>query len=198
MNTLFISNSKTQSGALIVLSLLLLSACGSAPRRDLKRYVPAVANQPLVPAQAQVSPTNLSTLSPTPSQPVAQDTPSNASEIKSQVIRDERSIFFDYDQESVKPEYDTILRAIVNEVNNTGINALRVEGGTDARGSREYNLALGQRRANNVKKSLTTLGIPANRISTISYGKEKLLATGDDEESHAINRRADVLYQGEY
>lgn len=187
-----------QWGLIITVGAAVLSACGSTPRRDLQRYVPAVALNPQEPVAAATTPTNLATLAPTDKQVVVSTPDVDTRALKAQVLKDERSVFFDYDGATVKPEYNDLIKAVAAEVAKSNIRALRVEGNTDGRGSREYNLALGQRRANGVKSALTTFGVSAGIITTISYGKEKLLAPGDDEESNAINRRADILYQGEY
>ena len=72
---------------------------------------------------------------------------------------------------------------------------IRVEGNTDERGSSEYNLALGQRRANNTKKALILAGSTSDQIEAISYGEEKPVTTGHDEASWAQNRRADIVYK---
>jgi peptidoglycan-associated lipoprotein len=71
-----------------------------------------------------------------------------------------------------------------------------VEGNCDERGSREYNLALGQRRADSVKRALTLLGVPASQIETVSFGSEKPKATNHDEQAYADNRRSDLMYSG--
>ena len=70
-----------------------------------------------------------------------------------------------------------------------------VEGNTDNRGSREYNLALGQKRSEAVKQRLQLLGVPASRIEAVSFGREKPRALGDTEEAWAQNRRADIVYR---
>jgi len=80
---------------------------------------------------------------------------------------------------------------------NAGLK-MTVEGNTDERGSREYNLALGQRRADAVKKQLVLMGAPESQIEAVSLGKEKPKALGDNEAAWAENRRADMLYNGEY
>jgi peptidoglycan-associated lipoprotein len=72
-----------------------------------------------------------------------------------------------------------------------------IQGNTDARGSREYNLGLGQRRAESVKRSLEVLGVKDNQVEAVSLGKEKPKATGNTEADYAENRRADILYNGE-
>jgi peptidoglycan-associated lipoprotein len=73
---------------------------------------------------------------------------------------------------------------------------VRVEGNCDERGSREYNLALGQRRADSVKRAMTLLGVPTSRIETVSFGAEKPRAPGSNEEAWAENRRSDIVYIG--
>jgi len=109
-----------------------------------------------------------------------------------------RSVYFDYDSNAVKDEY----RGLVQDHSRYMTTAkrdsrIRIEGNADERGSREYNLALGQRRAEAVKRVMTVLGVADNRIETISYGEEKPKAAGHDEASWAENRRADIRYAGE-
>ncbi|RBH41924.1 peptidoglycan-associated lipoprotein, partial [Pseudomonas sp. MWU13-2860] len=71
-----------------------------------------------------------------------------------------------------------------------------IQGNTDARGSREYNLALGQRRAESVKKAMEVLGAKESQLEAVSFGKEKPRATGNTDADFAENRRADIVYQG--
>lgn len=109
-----------------------------------------------------------------------------------------RSVYFDYDSNAVKDEY----RGLVQDHSRYMTAAkrdsrIRIEGNADERGSREYNLALGQRRAESVKRVMTVLGVSDNRIETISFGEEKPKANGHDEASWAENRRADIRYAGE-
>ena len=73
---------------------------------------------------------------------------------------------------------------------------VRVEGNCDERGSREYNLALGQRRADSIKRAMTLLGVPPRQIETVSFGSEKPKAVGSNEEAWAENRRSDIVYVG--
>lgn len=98
-------------------------------------------------------------------------------------------VFFDFDKSDIKPEGQKTLEhqaAWLKKYPNTTVT---VEGHCDDRGTREYNLALGERRANAVKKALVALGIAPNRISTISYGKERPAVVGDNEAAWAQNRR---------
>ncbi len=109
-----------------------------------------------------------------------------------------RSVYFDFDSNAVKDEYRGLIQAHSRYLAGDKRDArIRIEGNCDERGSREYNLALGQRRAESVKKMMTVLGVGDGRIETVSYGEEKPVATGHDESSWAQNRRADIKYSGE-
>jgi len=108
-----------------------------------------------------------------------------------------RSVFFDFDSNAVKDEYRGLVQAHTRYLTDKRDTRIRIEGNCDERGSREYNLALGQRRAESVKKVMTVLGVSDARIETTSYGEEKPVAMGHDESSWAQNRRADIKYPGE-
>ena len=104
-----------------------------------------------------------------------------------------KPIFFDYDKYDIRPADTEILKgnsALLKKFPNMKI---QIEGHCDERGTNEYNLALGERRANSTKKYLTSLGITADRVSTISYGEEKALDPGHNEEAWTKNRRAHFL-----
>ncbi len=109
-----------------------------------------------------------------------------------------RSVYFDYDQYDVKGEYKNQLQAHAKFIASEPDARVLIQGNTDDRGSREYNLALGQRRADAVKKQLVLMGAPESQIESVSLGKEKPKALGDNEAAWAENRRADMLYNGEY
>ncbi|HEX4782119.1 MAG TPA: peptidoglycan-associated lipoprotein Pal [Usitatibacter sp.] len=108
-----------------------------------------------------------------------------------------RSVYFDFDSNSVKDEYRGLVQAHSRYLNDHRDTRIRIEGNCDERGSREYNLALGQRRAESVKKVMTVLGVSDGRVETVSYGEEKPAAAGHDENAWAQNRRADIKYAGE-
>jgi len=108
-----------------------------------------------------------------------------------------RSVFFDFDSNAVKDEFRSLVTAHSRYMADKRDTRIRIEGNCDERGSREYNLALGQRRAEAVKKVMTVLGVSDGRIETTSYGEEKPMAMGHDEASWAQNRRADIKYSGE-
>ena len=112
-------------------------------------------------------------------------------------ILSKRSIYFDYDKDEVKPEYSPLVEAHAKYLKEHADAKVILQGSTDERGSREYNLALGQRRAVAVKKMMNVLGVNDRQIETVSYGEEKPKASGHDEASWSQNRRADIVYQGE-
>lgn len=102
------------------------------------------------------------------------------------------SIYFDYDNYSIKPEYQGLLKRDFDLLNGTPQLALRLEGNTDERGSTEYNLALGQKRAEAVRRALVLLGVPEARVEAVSYGKEHPRAACPEEKCWAQNRRVDL------
>jgi peptidoglycan-associated lipoprotein len=108
-----------------------------------------------------------------------------------------RSVYFDYDSNAVKDEYRDLVTRHSRYMADKRDTRIRIEGNCDERGSREYNLALGQRRAEAVKKVMTVLGVAEMRIETVSYGEEKPASPGHDEAAWAQNRRADIKYAGE-
>ena len=110
----------------------------------------------------------------------------------------QRSIFFDLDKYDVKAEYQDLVAAHAKYLtNNRGFKML-IQGNTDERGSREYNLALGQKRADAVKKAMSLLGVSEDQIESVSLGKEKPSCGDSSEDCWAKNRRADILYAGEF
>jgi len=104
------------------------------------------------------------------------------------------SVYFDYDSNVVKDEFTPVVQSNARYVAQQRGARVTIAGNTDDRGSREYNLALGQRRADAVKQRMTLLGVPAPQIETVSFGEEKPRGTADEEQAHAENRRADIVY----
>ncbi|THU04508.1 peptidoglycan-associated lipoprotein Pal [Lampropedia puyangensis] len=104
------------------------------------------------------------------------------------------TIYFDFDSYSVKPEYQATLQKHADFMRANRNITVTLEGHTDERGGREYNLALGQRRAEAVRQTLDLLGVPASQLEAISYGKEKPKATGFSEEAFSQNRRVEIRY----
>ena len=112
-------------------------------------------------------------------------------------ILSKRSIYFDYDSNVVKDEFRPVVAAHAKYLGQHRTTRVRIEGNTDERGSREYNLALGQRRADAVREMMQVLGASPGQIETVSFGEEKPRAQGSDERSWAENRRADIRYAEE-
>lgn len=112
-------------------------------------------------------------------------------------ILSKRSVYFDLDSFSVNDEYKPIIEAHAKYLKQNSSAKAFLQGNCDERGSREYNIALGQKRAESVRKMLSVLGVPESQMETVSFGEEKPKSEGHDEAAWAQNRRADVIYQGE-
>ncbi len=102
-------------------------------------------------------------------------------------------VYFDFDSSDIRKDQVPRIEANADFLKENGDTAIRIEGNTDPRGTNEYNMALGERRALGAKKYLVNLGISDSRLSTISFGEERLLMHGHDELSWAQNRRADFV-----
>lgn len=103
-------------------------------------------------------------------------------------------IFFEYDRSDILPEYRNILAAHGAHLAANPHSSVTLEGHGDERGSREYNIALGERRANSIKRYLTAAGVPASQIMTISYGEERPYIEGAGEYAWSKNRRVEIIY----
>jgi peptidoglycan-associated lipoprotein len=171
----------------------VLAGCASTPEEQK----PAVTEER--------TPTIADTTKPTPTKPPAEPKTGvtkpqavGVDPLKDPAnILSRRSIYFDYDQFVVKEEFKPVVSAHARYVSQNRSARVTIQGNTDERGSREYNLALGQRRADAVKQMMTLLGAPAGQIETISFGEEKPRAQGSNEQAWAENRRADLVYPGE-
>ena len=178
--------------SILIATLALLGACSSTP--------------PAAPVQ-DATPTTTSTPPPTESRPPATSTtPVPESQVRSVVIpphldpnnsiSTSRSVFFEFDDDSIKqPDMALIERHAKYLATNPSLS-IKIEGNTDERGSSEYNLALGQRRAQSVLRAMKIYGAPENRMEAVSWGEERPRATGHDEAAWAQNRRADISYPG--
>ena len=109
----------------------------------------------------------------------------------------QRTIYYDFDRYEIRDEFVPIIEAHAKFLAEHPEIKIAVQGNCDDRGSREYNVALGQRRADSVKRAMALLGVSEKQIETVSFGAEKPVAMGQDEESWAKNRRSDIVYTNE-
>lgn len=103
-------------------------------------------------------------------------------------------IFFDFDTAKIKPEFSEVLAAHARYVGANQNRSIRLEGHADERGSREYNIGLGERRSQAVRQVLMLQGAGSVQITTVSYGEERPSVSGNDEEAWAMNRRVEIVY----
>ena len=106
-----------------------------------------------------------------------------------------RLVYFDYDSIAIKPEFQTLLDTHARFLRADKNKRASIEGHTDERGGREYNLGLGQKRAEAVRNALVLLGVSESQLEAVSFGKEKPAASGSDEAAMAKNRRAEISYR---
>jgi len=172
---------KTLSLTSTLIAVAALAACSSTPIDTPK--APVSTAQPTLPAGASggAATSNVATVTIDPL-----DDPKGALA--------GRSIYFAYDDFSVDPKYQPLIQAHGQYIGSHGAAQIRIEGNTDERGSREYNLALGDKRAQIVAKQLVLMGAKQTQIEAVSYGEERPKAEGHDEAAYAENRRADIRY----
>jgi peptidoglycan-associated lipoprotein len=121
--------------------------------------------------------------------------PTDANEqAKQAAIQAGTIIYFDYDRAEIKAEFVPIVTAHAKYLNSAGTNKIRLEGHSDERGSREYNIGLGERRAQAVRRALMLQGVTEAQITTVSYGEERPAVQGSDESAYAKNRRVELVY----
>ena len=165
---------------------VFLGACSSTPvTPPVAAQAPAKAPMPSAPSattskSAQAAPVAKPMLAPylDPANPLST----------------QRSVYFDFDQSTVKPEGQRVLEMHGKYLAANPAVHIKVEGNTDEQGGAEYNLALGQKRAQAVTKVLKVMGVSDAQMEAVSFGKEKPKAQGHDEAAHAQNRRADLDY----
>lgn len=175
-----------------VLVLVMLAGCGTTPTRDQEGAAVEDRGKPLGPEAAKPKPDVVATAKPLVDKPLAVDPlkdPGN--------ILGKRSIYFDFDSNLVKDEYRPVVAAHARYLQQNPSRKMRIEGNADERGSREYNIALGQRRADAVMQMMQLLGVQAGQIETVSFGEEKPKCSVHEETCWWQNRRGDIVYQGE-
>jgi len=169
--------------AALALPLLLLAACAGEQPKD------------------QAQPASTPGPSARPAQPAPSTRPAGQAGVAADPLSDpnsilsKRSVYYGYDQYDVAPEYMPLVQAHARYLRDHPGAKIAVQGNCDERGSPEYNLALGQRRAERVTKAMSLLGVPDAQMEAVSYGEEKPKAAGHDEASWAQNRRSDIVYE---
>jgi peptidoglycan-associated lipoprotein len=165
---------------------MVVAGCGSSvkledvPVEDRKGAMPvAPAPAPAMESRSAVAPVNLT----------ANQLPAAGPAGVTKVV------YFDYDSYVIKPEFQSVLEAHSKHLKADTRRRVNLEGHTDERGGREYNLALGQKRAEAVRKALTLLGVADSQLEAVSFGKEKPVAMGTDEAAFAKNRRTELTYR---
>jgi peptidoglycan-associated lipoprotein len=183
--------------ALVATCGLLLAGCASAPEDTAQTPAPvstAPSSSARPGAQAQgVSP------KPVPGAALPGTSPAPAGSPQAQMpgTPAKRSVYFDFDRFDIKDEYRPVVEAHAKYLRDNPKARMRIEGHADERGSREYNIALGQRRAESVRKALVLLGGREEQIEPVSFGEEKPVCTQSDESCWWQNRRADMRYTAE-
>jgi peptidoglycan-associated lipoprotein len=173
------------------MSILLaatLAACSTTPTQE----------------PAPVAPTSVPDAKVTPAAPAKPAAPAAAPKDPFAELKDPKSllstrnVYFDYNSYEVKLDFFPAIEAHSKFLKKNTTGKVLIQGSADERGSSEYNLALGQKRAEAVKSALKVLGVKDEQVEAVSLGKEKPKNPGHDEAAWAENRRADILYKGEY
>ena len=183
----------------VFLSLLLasaLAACQSTPVPEEQKGAPVTDAKPDTGPRPDVVDRKPVVPADTTTRPLTTDQIGSAALRDPKNILSKRSVFFDYDSNLVKDEYRPVVQAHARYLQQNGGAKMRIEGNSDERGSREYNLALGQRRADAVKQMMQVLGARADQIETVSFGEEKPRCSEAAESCYSQNRRGDIAYPG--
>ncbi|HEY7986402.1 MAG TPA: peptidoglycan-associated lipoprotein Pal [Methylophilaceae bacterium] len=183
--------------AISIIMTMFLAACASKPIEEPK--APATDNSPPATVPTPAAPaTDSSNSSSTMAADASTAPKGELSPLKDpNNILSSRSVYFDYDKDEVKSEYRALVEAHAKYLVAHPNAKLVLQGNADDRGSREYNLALGQRRSVAVRKVMNVLGASDTQIETISYGKEKPRCSEQTDDCRAKNRRVDIVYDGE-
>lgn len=183
---------KEFKGLMVVMGLTALLAAGCAKEEVVTKDEPIVQQQTVKqaePAAPAVVPAAPAAPAAQPAAPVQEQAAAKAAEAVSLA-----TVYFDFDKSDLRQDARDALsqnaEALLKQIADVKV---RIEGHADERGSDEYNMALGDRRAKSAAKYLTNLGVKAERISTVSYGEEKPAVQGSDESAWAKNRRAEFL-----
>ena len=174
-------------------ALAVLAGCASQAPKE-QDPVPVVSGTPSKPPVEPVKPQVVEQPKVTPVKP--ETIVANPLKDPGNILS-KRSVFYDYDSNVIKDEYKPLVTAHARFLTQNRNRKIAIQGNTDERGSREYNIALGQRRADSVKQMMVLLGVQEGQIETVSFGEEKPRNAGKDEAAFSENRRSDIVYDGE-
>ena len=189
----------TKLTAALVALMMLLSACSTV---KLDEAPPVESRKPSSSSNADTSKSNTASVPSSSSDTSASKTDANANANANandplndpSSILAKRSIYFDVDSYVVKDEFNSVIDAHGKYLASRPDRKVLIQGNTDERGGSEYNLALGQKRADAVRRALALKGVPDSQMEAVSFGKEKPKAQGSNEEAWKENRRADIAY----
>jgi peptidoglycan-associated lipoprotein len=178
-------------------SLAVLAALAGCSSQEVQKPADVIEAKPTQPPPAVVTTKPPPPPVVTPVQPPAvTGDPLNPLDPRS-MLNKQRSVFFDYDSTVIKDEFKPMVTAHSRFLTANRAQKITIEGNTDERGSREYNIALGQRRADSVKQMMMLLGVQEGQIESVSLGEEKPRNPGHDEAAFSENRRSDIRYAGD-
>jgi peptidoglycan-associated lipoprotein len=170
---------------------VLLAACSSGTKLN-ETPVTDIKGAPVGPAAAASAPAPAAGAGQREVTPVALD---NQAINKAGPANTAKVIYFDYDSFVIKPEFQGTVESHAKFLNADRARKMQIDGHTDERGGREYNLALGQKRSEAVRRALGLLGVADNQMEAVSFGEEKPASTGSNEDAWAKNRRAEIAYR---
>ncbi len=183
----------------IILPMLVLGILGGCETMGVSDKEAAIEDRSAAkpaPAAAEPAPAAAATSGMSSEQPVQGQAMGDPRKDPANILS-KRSVYFDFDQYVVKDEYRPLVDAHAAYLNSHRNARVAIQGNADERGSREYNLALGQKRAEAVRKALSVTGVQDAQVEAVSFGEEKPRSTGTTEADYAENRRADIVYGDE-
>ena len=176
---------KVLKGLMIALPVMAVTACSSTDEAT-SATSGTESNQTTSGSEGNVDTTVVT--------PIDANAQLSEQELKEQALRETQTIYFAFNNSTIAGDYEKILAAHAAYLSNNVDMNVTIEGHADERGTPEYNIALGERRAQAVAKYLQALGVQADQISIVSYGEEKPLLLGQSEDVYAKNRRAVLVY----
>ena len=169
----------------LLLSFLIVAGCGPGTKTPPPDETGTTVERP----QTETRPMQPTT----PGEPTL--TAEQRRELQMQQLMATRTLYFDYDESDIKPEFLDVIAAHARNLARNPATRVLLEGHCDERGSREYNIGLGERRAHAVRRAMLVQGVGASQIRTISYGEERPAVPGHNEAAWARNRRVEIIYR---